>query len=116
LPAVDIAQHTKANAQRPSTETERAVAVVWERLLGASDISVHDNFFALGGHSLLASRLITALNEEYSLAIPIAELFDRQTVFELSQFIDREVKLRNAFVAPTAQADTRDKEEEVWEI
>ena len=37
----------------PTTETERAVAALWQELFGVERVSLDDNFFDLGGHSLL---------------------------------------------------------------
>ena len=45
----------------PRTETEKAIAGVWEHLLGIAPIGVHDKFFELGGHSLLAVQLLARL-------------------------------------------------------
>ena len=47
----------------PESETEKAIASVWQELLGVEAVSATDNFFDLGGHSLLsmkASYLIEA--------------------------------------------------------
>jgi hypothetical protein len=44
----------------PETETEIALAGVWQDVLGVQQISLTDNFFDLGGHSLLAVRVIAA--------------------------------------------------------
>jgi acyl transferase domain-containing protein len=45
----------------PSTEMEKIVADIWKELLGASRISVHDNFLDVGGHSLLAMRAVSRI-------------------------------------------------------
>jgi len=45
----------------PQTPTERAVAAVWQELLGVGEISIHDNFFDIGGHSLLVMRAIAEM-------------------------------------------------------
>lgn len=45
----------------PSTEMEKLIAEIWKELLGASRISVHDNFLDVGGHSLLAMRAVSRI-------------------------------------------------------
>lgn len=46
----------------PRTQAERLVADLSAELLGASRVSIADNFFDLGGHSILAMQLIAKLN------------------------------------------------------
>ncbi|MDG4667572.1 non-ribosomal peptide synthetase [Mycobacterium sp. 236(2023)] len=43
--------------EAPSTDTERALAVLLTDLLGADDVGRHDDFFGLGGDSVLAVQL-----------------------------------------------------------
>jgi hypothetical protein len=45
----------------PRSETERAIARIWQELLGVSRVSLHDNFLDIGGHSLLALRAINRI-------------------------------------------------------
>ncbi|MBL4622337.1 MAG: amino acid adenylation domain-containing protein, partial [Immundisolibacteraceae bacterium] len=46
----------------PSTETELALAEIWQELLNLERVSIHDNFFDLGGHSLLSIQVIVRIN------------------------------------------------------
>src|SRR6185436_9412156 len=64
----------------PSTELERAVAGIWERLLGIGGIGVHDNFFELGGHSLLGMTLVNLAREVLGADLPLQALFETPTV------------------------------------
>ncbi len=42
----------------PRTEMERALAAIWQEVLGVERVGIHDNFFDLGGHSLLSMQVI----------------------------------------------------------
>jgi len=42
----------------PRTNTERAIAKIWQDALGMERVGITDNFFDLGGHSLLSVRVI----------------------------------------------------------
>ncbi|WP_329793948.1 amino acid adenylation domain-containing protein [Lentzea sp. DG1S-22] len=67
----------------PRTEGERALAGIWERLLGAARVGVHDNFFELGGDSI-ASLQVVARARAAGLGLAVADLFTHQTVAELA--------------------------------
>ncbi|HEX3525653.1 MAG TPA: amino acid adenylation domain-containing protein [Thermoanaerobaculia bacterium] len=64
----------------PGTELERAVAGLWERLLGIAGIGLHDNFFELGGHSLLGTHLVNMAREALGVDVPLNALFETPTV------------------------------------
>jgi amino acid adenylation domain-containing protein len=64
----------------PGTELERAVAGLWERLLGIGGIGLHDNFFELGGHSLLGTQLVNMAREALGVDVPLGALFETPTV------------------------------------
>ena len=74
----------------PRTELEAVVAKVWEELLGVDRVGVQDDFFRLGGHSLLASRLLSRLQTELGIALPMARLFEAPTVAALAAEVVRE--------------------------
>ena len=64
----------------PASELERAVAALWERLLGIAGIGLHDNFFELGGHSLLGTQLVNMSREVLGVDLPLDALFATPTV------------------------------------
>jgi phthiocerol/phenolphthiocerol synthesis type-I polyketide synthase E len=71
----------------PRSDLERAVAGVWQDVLGIADLGVDDNFFELGGHSLLATALVGRLRERLGLEIPLQALFDAQTVARMAEVV-----------------------------
>lgn len=71
----------------PSTTTERTLAKIWSDLLGYRSIGRQDNFFDLGGNSLLGVRLFAAVRKHFSVSLPLATLFQAQTVGELASLI-----------------------------
>ncbi|MFE9403399.1 amino acid adenylation domain-containing protein [Streptomyces sp. NPDC006530] len=64
------AAHTPAQGS-----VERAVAALWEELLGAERVGRTDDFFALGGDSLLATRLLNRLRAEGLHGADLGRLF-----------------------------------------
>lgn len=61
---------------------------VWEELIGASSIGVHDDFFELGGHSLLAVQMIARIKERFRVNVPIRLIFDHPTIHEIVNYIE----------------------------
>ncbi len=74
----------------PETDTEKQLAETWARLLGQARVGTHDNFFDLGGHSLLAIQLVTQLESQFSVKIPLRTLFERATVSGLANWLDEQ--------------------------
>jgi acyl transferase domain-containing protein/acyl carrier protein len=78
----------------PGTDTEKAIAGVWEHLLGVGPVGVHDKFFELGGHSLLAVQLMDRLREIFDLDLPVQRIFEAPTVAELAASIEGDLPER----------------------
>jgi thioesterase domain-containing protein/acyl carrier protein len=64
----------------PRDELERALAGIWEEVLGVSPVSLNDNFFDIGGHSLAAVRLIAKVNERLNIRLPLNTIFLAPTI------------------------------------
>lgn len=75
-------------ARKPATETEHAIATMFEQVLGQADVNATDDFFDLGGHSLLAGRLVSRLTNQWGIELPIATLFEYSTVQRLAEHLD----------------------------
>jgi thioesterase domain-containing protein len=88
--------------QRPETEiafvaprkrVERALAQIWEKLLGLEHLGIHDNFFDLGGHSLLAARMFVEIQKAFGKKLPLSTLFQGATIEHLAGIIDKPTPL-----------------------
>jgi amino acid adenylation domain-containing protein len=74
----------------PRDEFEIQLTKIWERVLGVRSISITDNFFELGGHSLLAIRLFSEIERVWDRSLPLATLFQAQTIEQLAQIVRQE--------------------------
>ncbi|HVQ40428.1 MAG TPA: non-ribosomal peptide synthetase, partial [Pyrinomonadaceae bacterium] len=72
----------------PSNPIEEVVAQIWSQVLRRERVGIHDNFFDAGGHSLLITRVNARLFEEFSVELPLRQLFEYPTVAELACLID----------------------------
>ncbi|MFJ6664809.1 amino acid adenylation domain-containing protein [Streptomyces sp. NPDC091383] len=81
LPAPDPAAALRQSPPEPPRDaTEARIAGIWEQLLGAGPVGVHDDFFASGGHSIDALRLIGRLNDAFGERLSVATVLEHPTV------------------------------------
>jgi amino acid adenylation domain-containing protein len=71
-------------------EFEIELTKIWQQVLGVRSISVTDNFFELGGHSLLAIRLFSEIERVWGKNLPLATLFQAQTIEKLADILRQE--------------------------
>jgi FkbH-like protein len=82
--------YARASYQEPRTDLERRLSKLWTELLGVPNIGANDNFFDLGGHSLLAVQLVSRLNKELAMNLPLEAVYTGAlTIAELARSIER---------------------------
>jgi non-ribosomal peptide synthetase component F len=85
----DLRPTIEVSYKAPSSEIERAIAIIWQEVLKLDKVGINDNFFDLGGHSLLMvqvkQKLDVALNKELS----IIELFQNSTIQSLAKYLSQ---------------------------
>ena len=91
LPAPDLSgQASTPDFVSARDEVEIQLTKIWQLVLGVRSISITDNFFELGGHSLLAIRLFSEIERVWGKNLPLATLFQAQTIEQLAQIIRQE--------------------------
>ncbi|MCB1741757.1 MAG: amino acid adenylation domain-containing protein, partial [Gammaproteobacteria bacterium] len=73
----------------PRTETERALAEIWQAVLGVERVGIGDDFFDLGGHSLLLVQILATLKERLKVELSIVDLYQHATVAALAEHLER---------------------------
>jgi amino acid adenylation domain-containing protein len=105
LPAPDEALRNPADAAvAPRNDAEERMRQVWERVLAVQSISVTDSFFLVGGHSLLAVTLLSEIEKEFGIRVPLARFFDRPTVEGLALAVSDPVPARRPSLLVVLQA------------
>ena len=81
----------------PVNEIEEKLVMIWSEILGLDKkkVSVEASFFELGGHSLKTTSLISRINKEFDVKIPIKLLFEGITIKEISSDIFHSVDIES---------------------
>ncbi|QNR42340.1 non-ribosomal peptide synthetase [Pseudomonas syringae] len=83
LPAPDGDALISRGYEAPESDTEMAIAHIWQDLLQLEQVGRHDHFFELGGHSLLAVKLIERMRQ-IDLIADVRVLFSQPTLSALA--------------------------------
>ncbi len=89
-----------ATSQRPMTEIERAVALIWTEILQAATVGADDNFFHLGGHSLLAIKMIARVKRTMQLTLSMTAIFEKPVLRDFAALLEQ--MIRSQLAAGTA--------------
>ncbi|AOX00546.1 hypothetical protein BJP34_14815 [Moorena producens PAL-8-15-08-1] len=97
LPVPDVTSSVSTEYVAPQTETQKALAEIWQEVLGIEQVGIHDNFFDLGGHSLTAVKLVSKISTNFNISLPVKTLFLHPTMAELSNSITEVIKNKNVY-------------------
>ncbi|HEX6597443.1 MAG TPA: amino acid adenylation domain-containing protein [Acidimicrobiales bacterium] len=90
LPAPTVSRSAGQALVEPRTDMERAVAAVWQEVLGVASLGIDDDFFELGGHSMLATQVVAKLRthlDGQGRQVGVMDLFKHPTVRELAALV-----------------------------
>jgi amino acid adenylation domain-containing protein len=78
----------------PRNQPEEILVRIWEDILGIekSKIGIDANFFQLGGHSLKATLLVSGIQKQLGVKVPLAAVFNTQTIRGLSEIIRKSTR------------------------
>ena len=71
----------------PNTRIEAALTDIWTQTLKVDRVGIHDNFFDLGGDSIISLQIVAKASQAGLRLIP-QQLFEYQTIAELSSVVD----------------------------
>jgi acyl carrier protein len=87
-PPESLRPELEANYTAPRDDLEQTIAAVWQEVLGAQKVGVHDNFFSdLGGHSLLVVQVVTKLRECLDPQLSFVDMFQFPTINSLAEHL-----------------------------
>lgn len=89
LPKVDGTINSGKEYVPPTNTIEERLAKLWSEILGIKKIGIEDSFFELGGHSLKATSLASRISKEFSVALPLRQIFKTPTIKGIGEYISR---------------------------
>ncbi len=89
---------------RPKTPTEEVVAGLWADILGLRTVDATVSFFDMGGHSLQATRILTRVNQVFSVDLPVRLLFEQPKVRGFAAAIDEAANQTQTVLPPITAA------------
>ena len=87
LPNFRASSDTGTEYVAPTTQIEKTITNLWQTLLDAEKVGIHDNFFEVGGNSLTAMQLLSQLQNSFSVELTIAQLFGALTPAEQARLV-----------------------------
>jgi amino acid adenylation domain-containing protein len=92
----------------PRTLIEEALAGILSKVLGVSQVGIHDSFFDLGGHSLLATQALSRVREAFQVELPLRSLFEAPTVAGLAERVEAAMRAAHGLQSPPIKRVSRD--------
>ncbi|MEJ2633925.1 MAG: amino acid adenylation domain-containing protein [Calditrichia bacterium] len=71
----------------PGTETENALAKIWQEVLGIEKVGIYDNFFELGGDSVQAAIVSNRIQELLGKPFQVKTIFLTDNIAQLASYI-----------------------------
>ena len=87
LPEPNSAAYARAEYEAPRSDTERAIASLWQELLQLPQVGRGDSYFDLGGNSLLLIRMLSRL-KDLRMNLGVTEVYQLRTVSACAAAID----------------------------
>ena len=86
--------------QLPISQTEKTLAIIWSEILQLEKVGRNQNFFSLGGHSLLGTRVISHIQKNFGVSLPLKSLFETADLAGLAKKIDNSQTTQNRIDLP----------------
>ena len=86
----EIPLSTATPSDPPRTGLERKLVQIWEQVLHVKGVGIRDAFFDIGGDSLRSVALMSAIDHELGVVLPVSTLLTDPTVERLAALLERD--------------------------
>jgi acyl carrier protein len=90
LPKIDSSK--LITSKPPETQLQFALANYWQTILEKTSIGIEDDFFLLGGQSLQVIHLLSIIQQNHAIKIPLKTFYRSPTIIGLEKFIQHHTK------------------------
>ncbi|MCB0746874.1 MAG: amino acid adenylation domain-containing protein [Ignavibacteriae bacterium] len=87
LNKIVITDDGRSTFKQPTSEIEKKIVEIWEKVLNVENISTNDNFFDLGGHSLNVIQVQELIKEHFNKDFTIVDIFKYPTVSLFANYL-----------------------------
>ncbi|OKP87476.1 hypothetical protein A3842_06350 [Paenibacillus sp. P3E] len=82
-------RQTVLGDEEPLSATEMALVSIFKEILQINQVNRNDSFFELGGHSLKATLVLSRMQQELNIKLPVQMIFQHPVVKQLANIIDQ---------------------------
>jgi polyketide synthase PksN len=79
----------KTEYAAPVTAHEKKLAEIWQSFFGINQVGILDDFFELGGDSLKAMMVISKIQKELKVRMPLTVYFECATIKRIAEYIEK---------------------------
>jgi amino acid adenylation domain-containing protein len=105
LPEPDIGRDNQYRA--PETLTQQRLVAIWADVLGLKEesVGIETSFFELGGHSLKATIMVSRIQKEFHVHVPLLKIFRSPKINSVAEYIDSAAKVFYEDIFPAEKRD-----------
>ncbi|MBK3493949.1 amino acid adenylation domain-containing protein [Viridibacillus sp. YIM B01967] len=87
----------------PRNDIEKKLAEIWCEILGVSEVGIKQSFLHIGGHSLNIMSLISKINKQFDVELPLSEVFKDATIEGIADYIRKSNKTEYVPITPVTR-------------
>ena len=100
-----IGSENNASKNAVPADIEQRLLSLCGQVLGIETVTAQDNFFELGGDSLSAMWLLSSIQEEFAIEIPLTLVFDVDTIAGVAKVVEGQLSAAGQTAVPASGSE-----------